>query len=139
MSDGNERRRYERFSVYCPLEYKTEDNRPKESSVTLNVSEGGALISSKSEFEPDSNIIIKFRMKDELFFLIGTVKHVRKSVGDGNFEIGVEFWNKPPSFSEKFNEEMAGIIEYQRRCGEEQGQEISLAEASIGWYKDVLE
>ncbi|MDD5428148.1 MAG: PilZ domain-containing protein [Candidatus Omnitrophica bacterium] len=131
-----ERRCHERFPVYCPLEYKGEDFLPKEPSVTLNVSEGGALISAKRELPVDSNIILKFKFQDELFFIIGKVKHIRAADGEESYEVGIQFWDKPKAFTRKFIEELEGIKEYRRRCSVARGFEVSLAEASMEWYKD---
>ena len=138
-SSIQEKRRFERYPVYCPLEYKAEDELPKESSITLNLSEGGALISARRDLAVSSNVILKFKMRDELFFIIGKVKHIRPG-GDGNtYEIGVEFWDRPKAFSQKFYEELDSIKNYQKRYREDQGSDISLAEASLNWYKEITE
>ena len=135
-NSGPERRRYERYPIYCPLEYKSEDEQPKESSITLNVSEGGALLSTRRELPLSTNIIMKFKMRDELFFLIGKVKHSRQDQTSDAYEVGVEFWDKPKTFAKKFYEELAEIMNFRRKCADEQGSEISLAEASLNWYKN---
>jgi len=132
-----ERRRHERFSIYCPLEYKSEDTFPKESSITLNVSESGALIATKRELPVDSNLILKFTLQDELFFIIGKVRHVRQAESEDSYEVGVEFWDKPRTFVSRFMEELSGIMQYRAKYKEEQGDDITLAEASIGWYKEA--
>ena len=134
---AQERRRYERYPIYCPLEYKAEDERPKESSITLNISEGGALISARRELTVVSNVILKVKLRDELFFIIGKVKHVRRDETNDAYEIGIEFWDRPKTFSKKFYEELDGIKDYQKRYREEQAGEISLAEASLNWYKNA--
>lgn len=136
-STSQERRRFERYPIYCPLEYKAEDEQPKESSVTLNFSEGGALISTRRNLSPSSNIILKIKLRDELFFIIGKVKHVQPGENGDTYEIGVEFWDKPQTFAKKFHEELGGIMDYQKRCRDEQGDDMSLAEASLNWYKDT--
>ena len=134
---AQERRRYERYPVCCPLEYKAEDERPKELSTTINVSEGGALISAMRDLAISSNVILKLKMRGELFFIISQVKHIRKDEDIDAYEIGVEFWDKPRTFAKKFYEELEGIKDYQKRYKEEQASEISLAEASISWYKNT--
>lgn len=136
-NSAQERRRYERFPIYCPLEYKAEDAQPKESSITLNVSEGGALIAAKRDLPVDSNLILKFKLSDELFFIIGKVRHVRPVDSDDTYEVGVEFWDKPKAFVNKFMEELSGIMGYQQKYKQEQGDDITLAEASIDWYKNA--
>ena len=134
-----EKRRFERYPIYCPLEYKAEDELPKEPSITLNLSEGGALISARRDLAVSSNVILKFKMKDELFFIIGKVKHVKPCEDGNTYEIGVEFWDRPKAFSQKFYEELDGIKGYQKRYREDQGSDISLAEASLNWYKETAE
>lgn len=132
-----EKRRYERYPIYCPLEYKDENVQPKESSVTLNISEGGALISARRKLEVSSNIIMKFRLKNDLLFLIGKIKHVRQDVVGDSYEIGVEFRSKPRTFVRRLYEELDEIRALQKRQSEQRGAEISLAEASIEKYQDV--
>jgi hypothetical protein len=134
--DAN-RRRCERFPLYCPVEFKTKDASPKEASVTLNISENGALILARRAMALYSNIILKFNMGGELLFLIGEVRHTCLGRDGGAYEIGVEFWDKPRAFKDKFNAELTGIMDYQKRYKEEQGGEISLAEASLNWYKET--
>ena len=131
-----EKRRYERYPIYCPLEYKAEDAKPKESSLTLNISEGGALISAKRDLPVASNVILKFKLRDEMFFIIGKVKHIRPDESNSAYDIGVEFLDRPKTFTKKFYEELDGIRDYQKRYKEEQGGELSLAEASLNWYKN---
>ncbi|MDD5136096.1 MAG: PilZ domain-containing protein [Candidatus Omnitrophica bacterium] len=136
---AQERRRYERYPIYCPLEYKAEDEQPKESSITLNISEGGALISARRDLTPASNVIVKMKFRDELFFILGKIKHAKRDENGDAYEIGVEFWDRPKTFVKKFYEELDGIRDYQRRYREEQAGEISLAEASLNWYKDTCD
>ena len=135
--DTQEKRRYERYPIYCPLEYKAEDSQPKEPSITLNISEGGALISAKRDLAVSSNVILKFKLRDEMFFIIGKVKHVQPGENSGGYDVGIEFWDRPKTFTKKFHEELSGIRDYQKRYKEEQGDDISLAEASLNWYKNL--
>jgi hypothetical protein len=101
----------------------------------LNLSEGGALISTRRELPFSSNVILKFKLRDELFFLIGRIKHSRLEETSDAYEVGVEFWDKPRAFAKKFYEELEAIMNYRKKCADEQGGEISLAEASLNWYK----
>ena len=141
MSDNitQDKRRHERYPICCPLEYKAEDAQPKEPSITLNISEGGALISARRDLAVSSNVILKFRLRDERFFIIGKVKHARSDENNNAYEIGVEFWDRPKTFAAKLYEELDGIKDYQKRYKEEQGGEISLPEASLNWYKSISE
>ncbi len=82
---------------------------------------------------------MKLSLKGGLFFIIGKVKHVCRDALNDVYEIGLEFWDKPKTFAKKFYEELEGIMDYRRRYKEEGGGEISLAEASLNWYKDTSE
>lgn len=137
MSDNitQEKRRHERYPICCPLEYKAEDVQPKEPSVALNISESGILISAKRDLAVSSNIILKFKLRGEMFFVIGKVKHAQPDKDSSAYNIGIEFWDKPKTFTKKLYEELDGIKDYQKRYKEKQGGDISLAEASLNWYK----
>lgn len=132
-----EKRRYERYPIYCPIEYKSEDHYPKEPSVTLNISEAGALITVGRELPLLSNLIIKLMLKDEVLFVISQIRHIRQKQNEEAFEAGIEFWDKPRDFDKKFHGELKAIKEYQRKYRKNQGSDISLSEASLNWYKDA--
>ena len=134
---AQERRRYPRYQIFCPIEYKAEDREPKETSATLNISEGGALISARRSLVVASNLIVKLKLRNELFLMIGKVRHIRQNKENDTYEIGIEFWERPKTFRHKFYEELDRIKDYQERYKTEQGSEISLPEASLNWYKDT--
>ena len=135
-NSAQDRRRHERYPIYCPLEYKAEDDQPKEPAITLNISENGALVSARRNLPINSNVILKFLLKDEMFFIIGKIRHIRQNDKKEIYEAGIEFWDKPRTFTKKFYDELQGIMEYQKRQKQELGNDISLAEASLDWYKD---
>lgn len=134
---AQDKRRYKRYPIYCPVEYKAEDDQPKEASLTLNISEGGALMSTNRDLEIGSNVIVKIKLHDETFFIIGRVKHIKRAQGDSAHEVGVEFWDKPNAFTKRFYEELEEIIDYQKRQAEEQEREVSLPEASMSWFGEL--
>lgn len=134
---AQDKRRHKRYPIYCPLEYKAEDDQPKEAAITLNISEGGALISANRGLEIGSNVIIKVKLRDETFFIIGRVRHIRNDQNNDAYEIGVEFWDKPRTFSKRFYEELQGIMDYQKKQADEQGREMSLTEASMSWFGEL--
>lgn len=129
-----DRRRFSRYPLYCPIQFKCEDASPREASVTINLSEGGALINSQRLVETPGNLIIKVNMKNEEFFIRSRVVHVQCGPEDGSYNIGVEFINAPADFRGRFYEELEAIMLYQRECRNESGKDISLAEASARWY-----
>ena len=95
------------------------------------------MISARRALAVSSNVILKFKLGDEMFFIIGKVKHVQPDESSGSYDIGIEFWDRPKTFTKKFYEELDGIRDYQKRYKEEQGGEISLPEASLNWYKSI--
>lgn len=129
-----ERRRFNRYSIYCPIEYKTEDSHPRDSSVTLNICEGGALISVPRQLGISSNMIVKLRLKDKDFFIRSKVIHLQGGQGTGPYSVGIEFLERPVELIRNFYEELETIMFYQKQYSEEMGREIPLPEASMLWY-----
>ena len=131
-----DRRRYNRYPVYCPIQFKTEDQRPRTASVTINLSEGGALITTDAQVEIPDTMIIKIRMKNEEFFIRSRVVHVQYGPDNGLYNVGLEFIDTPVEFRERFYEELEAIMLYQRNYTNEMGKDISLAEASVRWFRE---
>ena len=135
MVMGNiERRKYRRYSVYCPIEYKREDDNPIDACITLNLSEGGALISTEKPIPPATRIIIKIILKGEVFFVRARVVHVEPEKDTGVYNIGVQFEKSSFSFIRRFYEEIETILLYQREYAKQTGEQITLPEASMKWY-----
>ena len=135
MINMEERRRFQRYPIYCPIEYKCEDSQPRKASITINISEGGALISAENLIEVATNLIIKIYFKNHDFFVKARVVHVQNGIEGDPFKIGVEFLESSLNFIRKFYEELETIMFYQRRYSKESARPISLTEASMRWYK----
>ena len=135
--DTIDRRRYKRYSIYCPIEYKSEDETPIESSITFNLCEGGALISAHRPLKPQSRLIIKISLGGEAFFLRARVVHFNCEKDGALYAVGVEFCENPFSFIRRFYEELETIMLYQRQFCKEAGRTLSLSEASIKWYSSA--
>jgi c-di-GMP-binding flagellar brake protein YcgR len=134
MIDMVDRRRFPRYPIYCPIEYRCEDDAPADSSITLNLCEGGALISTNRRLGPGARLIIKIALKGEVFFVRARVAHVELEETTGIYNIGVEFVQNPFNFVRRFYDELEAIMLYQRQFAKETGRPISLAEASLNWY-----
>lgn len=131
-----DRRRYSRYPIYCPIQFKRENGHPREASVTINLSEGGALISAPSLIESPESMIIRISMCNEEFFIRSRVVHVQNGSDTGVYNVGIEFVDTPAEYRERFYEELEAMMLYQREYINETGQAISLAEASVRWYRD---
>ena len=134
MIDMDERRKYPRYPIYCPIEYRSEDSEPVDRSITLNLCEGGALISTKRQLERGAKLVIKIALKGEIFFMRATVVHVEFEEANQVYNIGVEFQQNPFDFVSRFYDELEAIMLYQRLYSKETARPISLAEASLNWY-----
>ncbi len=132
-----DRRRFPRFPIYCPLQYRCEDTNPRDTSITINISEGGALISTRRFVEIASNLILRFILKNKEFFIRAKVIHIQYEKGEGLYSIGVEFVDRPPDFVSILYGELETVMLYQKRYSEETGRAISLAEASMKWYRNA--
>lgn len=133
MIDMKERRRFTRYPVYCPVEYKCDNSEPRKSAVTVNFSEGGAFVSVDSPPEAGSEIIIRIKLRGEEMFIRAKVIHVQSRNSKG---MGLEFTDPPSQFIRKFYDELETIMLYQRQYSLEAGRPISLAEASMKWYEE---
>lgn len=131
-----DRRRFTRYPIYCPIQFKCEDRAPREASVTINLSEGGALISTQKMLESPENMIIRINMKNEEFFIRSRVVHVQCGPEEGVYNVGVEFLDAPLQFRERFYEELEAMMLYQREQMNIAGRDVSLAEASVKWYHE---
>lgn len=136
MAEVTERRRFKRYSIYTPLQYKAEDGPPKEPSITLNISEGGALISVNRKLDESADLIIRMFLKNEEFFIRSRVVHAQRFSDKDPYSVGVEFLDRTDCFAMKFYEELETIMFYQRCYSEEAARPITLAEASMKWYRN---
>lgn len=139
MKEGahmEDRRRFTRYPIYCPIQFKCEDRTPRESSVTVNLSEGGAMVSTQKMVESPEKMIIRINMKNEEFFIRSRVVHVQCAPEEGAYSVGVEFMDAPFQFRERFYEELEAMMLYQREQTYLTGRDISLAEVSAKWYRE---
>lgn len=134
MMDVVERRKYPRYPIYCPIEYRAAGSASAGSSITLNLCEGGALISTTKQLSPGADLIIKISLKGETFFVRAKVVHAEYEEVSAVYTIGVEFQQNPFSFVRRFYDELEAIMLYQRQYAKEARRPISLAEASLNWY-----
>ncbi|MFA6142814.1 MAG: PilZ domain-containing protein [Candidatus Omnitrophota bacterium] len=135
MIDIVERRRFKRYPVYCPMQYKREGAMPSDSSMSVNMCEGGALLTMPRAVETGENLIVRLFMKGKEFFVRSKVVHVQRLQERDPYSVGVEFMEKAPEFLMRFYEELEGIMFFQKRYSEELGKEVSLTEASMKWYR----
>jgi len=129
-----ERRRFKRYEICCPAQYRYYYHGPKNHSLTINMSEGGALISTTHLIDVATNILVKFFLRDEDFSIQARVVHFQIKTKDGAYHLGIEFLDRSRNFVFNFYEELELITLYQRQYIEEMGRAISLSEASIKWY-----
>lgn len=129
-----ERRRFKRYPLYCPIQYNCEEHELEDPSITLNISEGGALISTRKPIEKTSVIKIKIALEHKHYTLEAKAVHIHPEMEKGLYSVGLEFIDRPSDFRDKFYEEVDAIISYQARCSLEAETEVSLAEASMKWY-----
>ena len=99
--DVTERRAYERCDIHRPLEYRCEKGAPADSSVTQNLSEAGALISTKCALKKGMRLIVKIALDGPDFFLRSRVARVERA-GWGLYDVGIEFLDVSPDFMNKY-------------------------------------
>jgi c-di-GMP-binding flagellar brake protein YcgR len=100
-SSSSEKRRYVRLEIFSPVEFSAvvvEDDKrvrlhpDKKAGILLNLSGGGALISTTDSVDADSLLLMKFNIKgfDSLANILCRVKRVEESE-DGECLFGVQF------------------------------------------------
>ena len=102
--------------------------------MTLNICEGGALVSVPRLLDISSNMIVKIRFKNKDYFIRARVVHIQKGQGSSPYSAGLEFLERPIDLVRNFYEELETIMFYQKQYAMETGRGISLAEASLKWY-----
>jgi c-di-GMP-binding flagellar brake protein YcgR len=136
MMEGlNDRRRYARFSVLAPVEYNYEYNKPKEPTRTLDLSEGGALISTRGFIGRGSNLTLGLFLKSGYTTLRSRVAHIeRQARGDG-YRAGLQFIEPSKDYINNFRREIDDLELFKIRCSREAGRPIPLSEASSRYYE----
>jgi c-di-GMP-binding flagellar brake protein YcgR len=129
-----DRRRYPRYSIYCPIEYRCEDGGPLDASITLNLCEGGALITTPRYIGPSSRIIIRITLKGRVFFVRARVVHVSAAQHSDVYNTGVEFLQSPFDFVRRMYEQIETIMLFQMQYSREAARPVTLAEASMKWF-----
>jgi len=99
-----ERRGYERYNVRCALEYRCEQGLLADSSVTLNLSERGALISTRHALKRGMRLIVRIVLDGLAFFLRSRVAHVERKNWI-SYKAGIEFLDAPQGFMRGFYRE----------------------------------
>jgi len=135
VCDMDERRRFPRFPILTPMEYRSERYGHREDSITINFSEVGVMISTTKRLDITTGLIMRFLLRGEEFFIRGRVVHIQSGPDERPYKIGVEFMERPYRFIKKFHEEVEAITLYQRHYEKETGAEIPLSEASARWYR----
>ena len=133
-----ERRKFVRYPIYCPIQFKCKDSSPRDASVTINIGEGGALIATRKEIDVNAEFILRFYFNQKEFLIRSRVVHIQYGLESGLYSIGAEFLDRPLDFILNFYDEIEAVMFLQRKIKEERGHEISMAEASIKWYSDAL-
>ncbi|GEM_PF-1820734 len=130
-----DRRRYPRYTIFSPIAYRSEDNRLAESSIAINVSNVGALISAYRPAVRSSILIIKFIFRSEEFRIRSRVIHSSPEPYDIGHKVGVEFLEMPYSFIKKMGEEVDTIKLFRDQYSKDNGVELPLEDAAIKWYR----
>lgn len=137
MAGLEDRRRWTRHPVCAPIEYNYDYGVPRQTTSTLNISEGGALISTHGFVGRGSNLTIKLFLKNGYFVLRSRVAHVEKQRQDSLYHAGVEFVDRPPDFTFKFRKELDDLRLSQLLYSKEAGRDVTLSEASSRWYEKM--
>jgi len=135
MEGLNDRRRCRRFPVLAPVEYNYEYNKPKEPSRALNISECGALISTRGFIGRGANLTLGIFLKSGYSILRSRVAHIEKQARGDGYRAGLQFIEPPRNYINNFRKEIDDLELFKMRCSREAGREVPLHEASARYYE----
>ena len=135
MEGLNDRRRCPRFPVLAPVEYNYDYNKPKEPSRTLNISEAGALISTRGFIGRGSNLTLGIFLKSGYSTLRSRVTYIEKQARGDGYRAGLQFMEPSKDYINNFRREIDELELFKIRCSREAGREVPLSEASARYYE----
>lgn len=133
-----ERRRTERYPIYHPIKYKSRYSYFKKPSITLDISENGALISTTEWVERAKNLSVDISFKNENFSLECKIIAIKPQEDGMSFDVRLQFMGQPYRFKRKLCDEIESLDLFRGNLSKETGREISMTEASMEWYKDTF-
>ncbi len=102
-----ERRKCTRHPIHCPIEYNYKNNGLKNSSVMLNVSKSGAMISSNEAMNLTEDLTLNVCLKNRSFNMPTKVAHIQsENKGKPPYRVGLKFLKKEKSNTEDFLKEI---------------------------------
>ena len=135
MEGLNDRRRYARYPVCAPIEYNYEYNKPKEPTRALNISEAGALISTRGFIGRGSDLTLGIFFKNGYSTLRSRVTYIEKQARGDGYRAGLQFIEPPKDYINNFRREIGDLELFKIRCSRETGREVPLSEASKRYYE----
>jgi len=132
----NEHRRYIRHPICYPLKYTIQKGAKKETSKTMNISEGGLMFMSKKPVKKGTLIVVELPFLEKVFKIQACVAHVSSDEkGSKLFTVGVSFHRVADALKVKLIEQLYLIDEYRHLRSIQLGRQISLEEASEEWIE----
>lgn len=137
-------RHFIRHPVCLPLAYKVIDPETRESkeelrSETINVSRGGLLFPAKYPAKTGARILIRMPFEGKFFNVRAKVIRSVNNPETKLYDIAVSFSRSQEAFKAKMIEQIYLIAEYRDLLSLEEGEDVSLQEASRQWIKRYSE
>ncbi len=88
----DDRRKYPRVNVTIFMKLKNESDINMQESESIDISEGGICIKSKTKYSQGNIVILQLFLGDKLVDIEGKVKWM-KQYKEGNYDLGIEYIN----------------------------------------------
>jgi c-di-GMP-binding flagellar brake protein YcgR len=124
-------REFIRHPADIPIECQVARQRHAQRERLKNISQGGLCFESPSALERGCLIRITIPVREPPFETTGTIVWCRLS--DGHYDVGVQFADASTEFSVRMVEQICYIQRYRKEIRENEGRELSDAEAALEW------
>ncbi len=131
----NERRRWKRYTIAYPIEYK--GVYTSQPLTLIDVSREGIAFTTGEKLNKDDKIDVHIYMKKKMFNLQALVVHAM-SHKDGYRLIGAKLIDAPDDFVEGLEREIGEIEAFHRQTNLYQNKKLTLKTASMEYLKKTF-
>ncbi|HAO34373.1 MAG TPA: PilZ domain-containing protein [Candidatus Competibacter sp.] len=124
-------REFIRHPIDIPIEYQLASLKTGRRERLKNISRGGLCFRAERALRRGSQVRITIPVREPAFETTGTIVWCRRD--ENHYDVGVQFADANTEFSVRMVEQICQIQHYQKRVLEEEGRQLSSAEAAAEW------
>ncbi len=124
-------REFIRHPTDIPIEYQIASVKAGHHERLNNISQGGLCFQTDKALRRGSLVRITIPVREPAFETTGTIVWCRRA--DDHYDVGVQFADANTEFSVRMVEQICQIHLYQKQILEQEGRQLSTAEAAAEW------